>query len=67
MKDWLFRLFGAVWREGVVPEEWGDAVLVPVHKKGDALVCEMMVVAAKVLERVLLARLVEPREGRERE
>ena len=39
VEDWLVRLFRKVWRDGVVPEEWEDAVLVPVHKKGDGLVC----------------------------
>ena len=70
----MVRLFGAIWRrEGVASKEWGDAALVPLHKKGDALVCgnfrgmSLMVVAAKVLELVLLARLVGPREGRARE
>ncbi len=31
----LEQLFGTVWGEGVVPQDWKDALMVPIPKKGD--------------------------------
>ncbi len=31
----LEQLFGKVWEEGVVPQDWKDALIVPIPKKGD--------------------------------
>lgn len=70
---WLVRLFREIWETGVVPMEWGLGAVVPVPKKGDPREpgnyrgVTLMVVAAKVLERVILARIRPDREGRCRE
>ena len=37
--DWLAKVFNIVWREGVAPSEWKNAVIVPVYKKGSRLEC----------------------------
>jgi len=73
VRVWLVRLFAAVWASGRVPEEWKRGIVVPLYKKGDRMDVAnyrgitLMVVAAKVLERVLLCRLREVREARCRE
>ena len=36
----LHGLFGDVWREGRVPQEWVDAMLVPRPRKGDLSGCD---------------------------
>ena len=36
----IMDLFSTVWREGRVPAEWRDAILVPIPKKGDLLQCD---------------------------
>jgi len=32
---YLVQIFGSVWGSKVVPQDWRDALLVPVAKKGD--------------------------------
>ena len=32
-------LFNTMWKSGEVPEDWGKAIICPVHKKGDLLEC----------------------------
>ena len=36
----IMDLFCTVWREGRVPAEWRDAILVPIPKKGDLSQCD---------------------------
>ena len=78
--DWLLELMEEVWRTGVVPQDWKDAELVPLYKKGDRMKCDnyrgvsLLSVPEKVLSLILLERLkkiIEPqlqeagfREGR---
>ena len=38
--SYLFDLFTSVWDSGSVPQEWKDASLVPVSKKGDLSSCD---------------------------
>ena len=38
--DWLLELIEEVWRSGVVPQDWKDAELVPLYKKGDRMRCD---------------------------
>ena len=58
-----------VWRTGVVPQDWKDAELVPLYKKGDRMKCDnyrgvsLLSVPGKVLSLILLERLkkiIEP-------
>ena len=44
----LVELFGDVWRAGQVPQEWVDATLVPIPKKGDLARCDNLVAGAGV-------------------
>ena len=38
--DQLVELFQMVWKEGSVPQEWKDALVVPIPKKGDLSQCD---------------------------
>ena len=38
--DYLVELFKKVWQEGCVPQEWKDALIVPIPKKGDLSLCD---------------------------
>lgn len=33
--DYILDLFITVWKDQLVPDEWWDAMLVPIPKKGD--------------------------------
>ena len=35
----LYRLITLIWREGNVPQQWKDAVITVLHKKGDKTEC----------------------------
>ena len=35
--EWIAEVFNMVWREGVAPGDWKNAVIVPVYKKGSRL------------------------------
>jgi len=37
---YLVQLFDVVWESKVVPQDWRDALLVPVPKKGDLSLCD---------------------------
>ena len=58
-------LFDTVWREGQVPQEWRDATLIPIPKKGDLSLCDnwrgisLLDVFGKALAKVIQARLQE--------
>ena len=59
----LLSLFKKVWRAGCVFDEWRDALVVPVPKRGDLNVCDnwrgisLLDVAGKLLGRILQERL----------
>ena len=61
--DWLAKVFNIVWREGVAPSDWKNAVIVPVYKKGSKLDClnyrgiSLVSVVGKVFARVLNERV----------
>ena len=60
---YLLDLFTSVWDAGCVPQEWRDASLVPVPKKGDLSLCDnwrginLLNVVGKVLAKVIQQRL----------
>ena len=59
----LVELFGSVWREGAVPQEWKDALVVPIPKKGDLSLCDnwrgisLLDVGGKLFAKVVQQRL----------
>ena len=59
----IVTLFTTVWREQRVPAEWRDALLVPVPKNGDLILCgnwqgiSLLDVMGKLFARVLNDRL----------
>ena len=59
----LFTLIRTVWDAGVVPQDWVDAEIVPIPKKGDLSHCDnwrgiaLLDVVGKVFGRVLQSRL----------
>ena len=59
----LCRLVDAVWRDGKVPQDWVNAEIVPIPKKGDLSVCDnwrgiaLLDVVGKLFGRIILARL----------
>ena len=59
----LHRLTTLIWREGKVPQQWKDAVITVLHKKGDKTECgnycgiSLVSHAAKVLLKVVARRL----------
>ena len=63
--EWLTEVFNMVWRIGVAPEDWKNAVIVPVYKKGSRLDCSnyrgisLMSIVGKVFARVLNERVKE--------
>ena len=59
----LTYLVGTVWQDQYVPQEWVDAILVPIPKKGNLHSCEnwrgisLLDVVGKVVARVVQSRL----------
>ena len=59
----LHRLTILIWREGKVPQQWKDAVITVLHKKGDKTECgnyrgiSLVSLAGKVLLKVVARRL----------
>ena len=59
----LVEMVKDVWREGVVPAEWRDAILVPLPKKGDLSRCDnwrgisLLDVVGKLVARIVQERL----------
>ena len=58
-QDALLDLVHKVWQEGAVPQNWRDAGLVPIPKKGDPIQCDnwrgiaLLDVIGKVVGRLL--------------
>ena len=63
MVDNILELLQTVWREQKVPEEWRDAMLIPIPKKGDSSHCDnwrsisLLDVMGKVFAKVIQRRL----------
>ena len=61
--EYLMDLFQTVWMEGRVPEEWRDAILIPIPKKGDLSYCDnwrgisLLDTVGKLFAKVIQARL----------
>ncbi len=65
----LLALIRRAWAEGCVPQEWCDAELVPIPKKGDLSRCDnwrgiaLLDVVGKVVGRIIQTRMQEFAEG----
>ena len=63
--DLLTNLLRAVWKEERVPQEWVDAILIPIPKKGNLKCCDnwrgisLLEVVGKVVARVVQNQLQE--------
>ena len=61
--DWVAKVLNIIWREGVAPSDWKNAVIVLMYKKGSKLDCtnykgiSLMSVVGKVFARVLNERV----------
>ncbi|KAI5735577.1 hypothetical protein M8J77_020203 [Diaphorina citri] len=60
----LYNLFGKIWEERSVPQEWRNSEIVPIFKKGKKTSCDnyrgisLLSIPGKVLARVIYNRLV---------
>ncbi len=65
---WLHRVINKVWLCEAVPNNWSEAVLLPLFKKGDKQICSnyraltLIDVAAKVFGVILLKRFQSERD-----
>ena len=63
MMEYILDLFETVWKEERVPDEWRDALLVPIPKKGDLMICgnwcgiSLLDVMGKLFTKVIQGRL----------
>ena len=61
--EYVMDLFSTVWREQKVPEEWRDALIIPVPKKGDLTLCDnwwgisLLDVMRKLFAKIIQRRL----------
>ena len=61
--DYLVYLFRKVWQEGCVPQEWTDALIVPIPKKGDLSLCDnwrgisLLDIGGKLYAKIIQQRL----------
>lgn len=61
--EYLLQLFHQVWYDQCVPQEWKDALIVPIPKKGDLSLCDnwrgisLLDVGGKLFTKVLQKRL----------
>ena len=37
--EWLHTIINPIWTTGEVPAEWKKVVIVPIHKKGNKMIC----------------------------
>ena len=73
MHYFMFRICQKIWKDEHLPTTWNEAVIIPLHKKGDKTKCEnyrgisLLNSAYKVFAKILLNRLtpyVEENLGR---
>ena len=64
----LMQLFHQIWACGEVPQEWRDALIVPIPKKGDLSVCDnwrgisLLDIGGKLFGKIIQKRLQEVAE-----
>ena len=63
LMEYLLKLFNRVWHERTIPQEWKDALIVPIPKKSNLSSCDnwrgisLLDVAGKVFAKTLQKRL----------
>lgn len=63
LEEYLYRLIVKIWRTEKIPVEWQEAVIVPIHKKGDKLDCKnyrgisLLSTTYKILSKIILSRI----------
>ena len=58
--EYIVDLFSTVWREQKVPEEWRDALIIPIPKKGDLITgggISLLDVIGKLFAKIIQRRL----------
>ena len=45
----IYELVRQIWKEGRIPEEWKETIIVPVYKKGDRGRCENYKILANII------------------
>ena len=57
--EWLHTIINLMWTTGEVPADWKKAVIVPIHKKGNKMICSnyrgisLLSIPSKVYTRIL--------------
>ena len=59
--DYLVELFRKVWQEGCVPQEWRDALIVPIPKKGDLFYVTIGGISLLDIGGKLFAKIIQQR------
>ena len=58
----IHKLIIAIWNKEVLPGEWKESIIVPIHKKGDKTDCNnyrgILSTTYKILSNILLSRLI---------
>ena len=69
--EWMLHICNLAWKQGVVPEEWMKAIIIPIYKgKGNRDMCSsyrgisLLSMPGKVYGRVLTERMIEVTECR---
>jgi len=61
----IHKLITKIWEQEITPKEWQDAIVIPIHKKGDKTDCNnfrgisLLNVTYKILSKIILKRLEE--------
>ncbi|KAL4142816.1 hypothetical protein QTP88_005213 [Uroleucon formosanum] len=62
--NFIYRICLRVWQEEKIPENWNEAIIIPLHKKGDKTECNnyrgisLLNSVYKIFSKVLLNRLI---------
>ena len=63
MVQWLKEVLNVVWRSGKTPQEWREAIIIPIYKKGCRTECgnyrgiSLLSVVGKIYARIVSDRL----------
>ena len=64
MYNFIYRICFRVWQEEKMPENWNEAIIIPIYKKGDKTECNnyrgisLLNSVYKIFYKVLLNRLI---------